>query len=315
MSQVERDGSTLTAILTAALIDKGADALDAGFAVADVVGGIEDAARSCRVALKGMAQPLAAGQLLEIATTAAMDADLARAVADSVERAGREGIVTIEPALGDQVSIVASEGMVIDRGFVRAEFATDPTGQMAYLDDCFVLLHNARVTDYREIVPVLEKISPSRRPLLLIAYDLNGEALATLMLNHQREVVRSVAVRAPGFDARRDEMLRDLAVYTGARLIDRTIGMSLKSATLEDLGTARTVTVTRDQTTILGGGGSEEQVEARAAMIRGQIEGAVGDYEREKLQERLALLRGRIVTIGVGGSTESVRADRLQRGG
>ncbi len=306
MARQAGDGSKAAVLIAARLIEMGAAAIDAGFERSDVVAGMAEAVDAAQRSISAEAKPLAGRQIEHVATAAAMDPELGAAVAAATERGGPDGIIRVETTgSAERVRITATEGMTFDRGFEHEEFVTDRTTGVALLEDCSVLVFRGRISGLQEILPLLERAAQAHRSLLVVADRIERDALATLVLNHQKGVLRCAAVRAPGYEEWRIALLGDIAVYTGATVVDPDLGMSLRHTSEGALGRARQVRVTKDTTTIIAGAGSEEETVARRAQIRTQIKSAESDYEREKARERLAALCGGVVTILLGGAAEA----------
>jgi chaperonin GroEL len=314
MAQTAGDGTKLPILLAARILERAFQATTAGHSVREVIGGMEAAVDRANEALATQARPVTGGSLSGVASTAAMDSELGNAITAAIEKAGRDGIVSVDASDSRvRLQITATEGMTLDRGFLRPEFATEAGASMSLLEDCSILIFAGNMSALSECLPLLEKVVQSGRPLLVIGDSVEGEVLATLVLNHQRGILRCAAIRAPGYDAGRQALLQDIAVYTGAKLIDPDIGMTLRGATLDDLGRVRIARITNDSTTLIEGAGRVEAVQARADQIRGEIVSHANDYETEKAHVRLASLQGRIVTILVGGSILAQRNEDRRR--
>jgi chaperonin GroEL len=314
-SEVAGDGTTTATLLAAGIVAEGMKFVASGMNPMDLKRGIDLAVETVVAELKRLAKPC--GSRTEIAQVAALsagnDATIGEIVADAMQKVGKEGVITVEDGKGLQNELEIVEGMQFDRGYLSPYFINDPEKQRVVLDDAFVLLHDRKLGTIRELLPVLEQVAKIGKPLLVVAEDAEGEALATLVVNALRGVIRSCAVRAPGFGERRKAMLEDIAVLTGGTVIAEEAGLALEKASLEDLGRAQRVEIDKDNTTIIGGGGDAAKIRARLAQIRQQIEEAASDYDKEKLQERAAKLSGGVAVLKVGGATETEMKERKSR--
>jgi chaperonin GroEL len=265
-------------------------------------------------AIRAISRPVATDrERVQVATVSAHnDPAIGRMVAEAIGKVGSEGAITVEEAKGFETSLEVVEGMQFDHGFLSPYFVTDPEAMQAVLENPFVLLHEKRISGMKDLLPLLEQVAKAGRPLLVVAEDVEGEALATLVLNKVRGLLACVAVKAPGFGDRRKAMLEDMAIVTGGRVIAEELGIKLESLTLDELGHARRVVVTREDTTIVGGGGSKAAADARCRELRRQIEETTSDYDREKLQERLAKLTGGVAVIRVGAASEAELRSRKE---
>ncbi|MFV0253626.1 MAG: chaperonin GroEL, partial [Beutenbergiaceae bacterium] len=276
--------------------------------------GIDAAVEAVSTALLGNAKEVETKQ--EIAATAgisAADPAIGELIAEALDKVGKEGVITVEESNALGLELELTEGMRFDKGYLSAYFVTDADRQEADLEDAYVLIVESKVSSVKELVPLLEKVIQSGKPLLIIAEDVESEALATLVLNKIRGIVKAVAVKAPGFGDRRKAMLADIAVLTGGQVISETVGLKLENATIDMLGTARKVVVTKDETTIVEGAGEADAIAGRVAQIRAEIENSDSDYDREKLQERLAKLAGGVAVIKAGAATEVELKERKHR--
>ncbi|MEO8039763.1 MAG: chaperonin GroEL, partial [Betaproteobacteria bacterium] len=241
------------------------------------------------------------------------DADIGKIIADAMEKVGKEGVITVEDGSGLDSELEVVEGMQFDRGYLSPYFINNPDRQMAVLDNPFVLLHDKKISNIRDLLPVLEQVAKAGRPLLIVAEDVDGEALATLVVNNIRGILKTTAVKAPGFGDRRKAMLEDIAILTGGTVIAEEVGLSLEKATLTDLGSAKRIEVGKEETTIIDGAGDPKSIEGRVKTIRKQIDEATSDYDREKLQERVAKLAGGVAVIKVGAATEVEMKEKKAR--
>jgi len=308
------DGTTTATLLAHAMFADGVRNVAAGASGIDLKRGLE---RGLRVAVEGIraiSRPVATDrERTQVATVSAHnDPDVGRLVAEAIGKVGSEGAITVEEAKGFETSLEVVEGMQFDHGFLSPYFVTDPETMQAVLENPLVLLHEKRISGMKDLLPLLEQVAKAGRPLLIVAEDVEGEALATLVVNKVRGLLSCAAVKAPGFGDRRKAMLEDMAIVTGGRVIAEELGIKLESLKLEDLGHARRVVVTREETTIVGGGGSKATVEARCRELRRQIDETTSDYDREKLQERLAKLTGGVAVIRVGAASETELKNRKE---
>jgi chaperonin GroEL len=308
------DGTTTATLLAHAIFAEGVRNVSAGASAIELKRGLELALRAAQEAVRALSRPVATHELrAQVATIAAHnDATIGELVADAVDRVGPEGVITVEEAQGMETAVEVVDGMRFDRGYLSAYFITDTERRQAVLADSLVLLHDGRINTMVDLLPLLEQVAKANRSLLIIAEDVTGEALATLVVNKLRGVLGCVAVKAPGFGERRKEMLEDIAVLTGGRVIAEEIGVKLEHLTLADLGSAKRVVVDHESTTIVGGGGGKDAVTGRCNEIRAQIEKATSDYDREKLQERLARLAGGVAVIRVGAPSEAELKSRKE---
>jgi len=276
--------------------------------------GIEAAVETALAALHTLAKPAdTKEQIAQVASISAADTEIGSLIADAIDKVGKDGVITVEESQSFGMDMDLVEGMRFDKGYIAPYFATDMERQEAVLENAYILLVSGKISSVRDMVPVLEKIMQSGRPLLIIAEDVDGEALATLVVNKIRGTFKSVAVKAPGFGERRKAMLQDIAILTGGQVISEEIGLKLESAEVEMLGQARKVVVTKDETTIVEGAGSAEDVKGRIAQIKAEIDNTDSDYDKEKLQERLAKLSGGVAVIKVGAATEVELKEKKHR--
>jgi chaperonin GroEL len=301
------DGTTTSALLAHAIFADGVRNVVAGASAVDLKRGLDRGMAVAVAAIRAMSRPLESRkEKAQVATISAHnDATLGEMVADAVERVGADGVISVEEAKGTETTLEVVEGMQFDRGYLSPYFVTDPARMMAILEDAYVLVSERKVTAMNDLLPVLEAIARQQKPLLLVIDDVEGEALATLVVNKLRGTLSCCAVKAPGFGDRRKEMLKDLSVLTGARVISEELGSKLEDVTLTDLGRVRRAEIDKDRTVLISAAGPTEAVKARIAEIRAQIEKATSDYDKEKLKERLARLAGGVAVIRVGALTES----------
>ncbi|HAG63173.1 MAG TPA: chaperonin GroEL, partial [Kocuria sp.] len=302
---VAGDGTTTATVLAQALVKEGLRNVAAGADPLSLKRGIEKAVASVTEQLLSSAKEIETEE--EIAATAsisAADPEIGKLIAEAMEKVGKEGVITVEESNTFGLDLELTEGMRFDKGYLSGYFVTDADRQEAVLEDPYILIVNSKISAVKDLVPVLEKIMQAGKPLLIIAEDVDGEALAMLVLNKMRGAVKSVAVKAPGFGDRRKAQLADIAILTGGQVITEEVGLSLESATIDLLGQARKVVVTKDETTIVDGAGTQEEIEGRVAQIRAEINNSDSDYDREKLQERLAKLAGGVAVLKAGAATE-----------
>jgi chaperonin GroEL len=306
------DGTTTATLLAHAIFAEGLRNVVAGASAVDLKRGLDRGAGVAAEALRALSRPVSSRKEKEqVATISAhSDAAIGALVAEALEKVGGEGIVTVEEAKGTETTLEVVEGMQIDRGYLSPYFVTDPQKMETVLEEPLVLLHEKRIGAMKDVVPLLEQVVRDGRTLLVVAEDVEGDALATLVVNRLRGALRCAAVKAPGFGDRRKAMLQDMAVLTGGQVIAEELGLKLENATIRDLGSAKKVVVTKDDTTIIQGAGAREDIEARCNEIRGQIEETTSDYDREKLEERLAKLAGGVAVIRVGAPSEAEMKNR-----
>ncbi len=314
-NDVAGDGTTTSAVLAHAIFSKGMKLISAGANPVGVRQGIEKAVRTVVDELKKLAKEIKSRDEIESVAKIAsnQDAEIGKIVADAIEKVGKEGVITIEEAKGTETTWESVEGMQFDRGYLSPYFITDPEKMECVLDDPYILIHEKKISSVKDIVPLLEQIVREGRPLLVIAEDVEGEALATLVVNKLRGVLKCCAVKAPGFGERRKAMMEDIAILTGGRFIAEELGIKLESVQISDLGRAKKVVVDKEHTTIIGGAGKKSDIEARISQIRKAIQETTSDYDREKLQERLAKLAGGVAVIYVGAPTEPDMKERKMR--
>ena len=311
---VAGDGTTTATVLAQALVHEGLRNVAAGSNPIALKRGIDQAVEAIVAQLHADAKPVeTTEQIAATASISANDPAIGKLIAEAFEKVGAEGVVTVEETNSFDTTLETTEGMRFDKGYLSAYFVTDQERQEAVLEDAYVLLMDSKISNVKDIVPVLEKVMQTGKPLAIIAEDVEGEALATLVVNKIRGTFKSVAVKAPGFGERRKAMLQDMAILTGGTVISETVGLKLENATLEDLGQARKVVVTKDDTTLVEGAGDKEAIEARTAQIRLEIENSDSDYDREKLSERLAKLAGGVAVLKSGAATEVELKERKHR--
>ena len=308
------DGTTTATVLAQALVREGLRNVAAGADPLSLKRGIEKAVEAVTEALLSSAKEVETEE--EIAATASIsagDAEIGKLIAEAMEKVGKEGVITVEDSNTFGLHLELTEGMRFDKGFLSGYFVTDPERQEAVLEGPYILVVNQKISNVKDLVPVLEKVMQSGKPLLIVAEDVEGEALALLVLNKMRGSIKSVAVKAPGFGDRRKAQMADIAILTGGQVITEEVGLSLDAATLDMLGSARKVVVTKDETTIIEGAGDAAAIEGRVAQIRAEIANSDSDYDREKLQERLAKLAGGVAVLKAGAATEVELKERKHR--
>ncbi|ALS29650.1 chaperonin GroEL [Paenibacillus cisolokensis] len=313
-NDVAGDGTTTATVLAQAMIREGLKNVTAGANPMVIRRGIEKAVNAAVEELKSIAKPIEGKQsIAQVAAISASDEELGQLIADAMEKVGNDGVVTVEESKGIQTELEVVEGMQFDRGYTSAYMVTDTDKMEAVLENPYILITDKKISNIQEILPILEKVVQSGRQLLIIAEDVEGEAQATLVVNKLRGTFTCVAVKAPGFGDRRKAMLGDIAALTGGQVITEELGLDLKSATLEQLGSARQVRVSKENTIIVDGAGDKKDIDARVTQIRAQLEETTSDFDREKLQERLAKLAGGVAVIKVGAATETELKERKLR--
>ncbi|MBD9730976.1 chaperonin GroEL [Streptomyces sp. NPDC012461] len=311
---VAGDGTTTATVLAQALVKEGLRNVAAGANPMALKRGIEKAVESVSAALLEQAKDVETKeQIASTASISAADTQIGELIAEAMDKVGKEGVITVEESQTFGLELELTEGMRFDKGYISAYFATDMERMEAVLDDPYILIANSKISNVKDLLPLLEKVMQSGKPLLIIAEDVEGEALSTLVVNKIRGTFKSVAVKAPGFGDRRKAMLGDIAILTGGEVISEEVGLKLENATLDLLGKARKVVITKDETTIVDGAGSADQVQGRVNQIRAEIENSDSDYDREKLQERLAKLAGGVAVIKAGAATEVELKERKHR--
>ena len=308
------DGTSTSAILAHAIFAEGLHNVAAGASAVDLKRGLDRGLRVAVKALKGLSRPVASRrEKAQIATISAHnDESIGELVADAYEKVGPEGVITVEEAKTTESALEVVEGMQFDRGYLSPYFITDAEKMEVVLEDPLILLHEKKIASMNDMLPLLEQVAKAGRPLLIIAEDVEGEALATLVVNKVRGTLPSAAVKAPGFGDRRKEILQDIAILTGGQLIAEELGLKLESLTLKELGHAKRIVIDKDKTTIIEGGGSKDAIQGRCTELRKQIEKATSDYDKEKLQERLAKLAGGVAVIRVGAPSETEMKNRKE---
>ncbi|AXL90075.1 chaperonin GroEL [Streptomyces sp. G3] len=311
---VAGDGTTTATVLAQALVKEGLRNVAAGANPMALKRGIEKAVEAVSAALLEQAKDVETKeQIASTASISAADTQIGELIAEAMDKVGKEGVITVEESQTFGLELELTEGMRFDKGYISAYFATDMERMEASLDDPYILIANSKIGNVKDLLPLLEKVMQSGKPLLIIAEDVEGEALSTLVVNKIRGTFKSVAVKAPGFGDRRKAMLGDIAILTGGEVISEEVGLKLENATLDLLGSARKVVITKDETTIVDGAGSADQVQGRVNQIRAEIENSDSDYDREKLQERLAKLAGGVAVIKAGAATEVELKERKHR--
>jgi len=311
---VAGDGTTTATVLAQALVREGLRNVAAGSNPMALKRGIEKAVDAISAELSAMSKPVETrDQIAATASISAADSTIGDMIAEAMDKVGKEGVITVEESNTFGLELELTEGMRFDKGYISAYMITDTDRMEAILEDAYVLIANSKIANIKDLVPILEKVMQSGKPLLIIAEDVEGEALATLVVNKVRGTFKSVAVKAPGFGDRRKSMLQDIAILTGATVISEEVGLKLDAATLDLLGKARKIVITKDETTIVEGGGDDEQIKGRVNQIRAEIEKSDSDYDREKLQERLAKLAGGVAVIKAGAATEVELKERKHR--
>ncbi|MGD9022962.1 MAG: chaperonin GroEL [Deltaproteobacteria bacterium] len=314
-SDVAGDGTTTATVLAEAIYREGAKLVEAGSNPMAIRRGVERAVDVVVEELKNMSKPTKEKkEIAQVGTISANnDPTIGNIISEAMEKVGKEGVITVEEAKGMETTLEIVEGMQFDKGYVSPYFVTNAEKMEAHLENAYILLHEKKLSTMKDLLPILEQIAKMGRPFLLIAEDVEGEALATLVVNRLRGTLQCAAVKAPGFGDRRKAMLQDIAILTGAQVVSEELGIKLEKLQLNDLGTAKRVTIDKDKTTIVEGGGSREALEGRVKQIRVQIEETTSDYDREKLQERLAKLVGGVAVINVGAATEIEMKEKKAR--
>src|SRR5215470_10098428 len=305
-SDIAGDGTTTATVLAQAIYREGSKLVAAGHNPMEIKRGIDKAVEAVVAHLKEIGKSTKdSKEIAQVGTISANgDAEIGKLLADAMEKVGKEGVITVEEAKSADTLLDVVEGMQFDRGYLSPYFVTDPEAMKATLEDCYLLVSEKKISNMKDLLPVLEAIAKSQKPLLIIAEDVEGEALATLVVNKLRGTLHCAAVKAPGFGDRRKEMLKDIAVLTDGQVIAEELGLKLENVTISDLGRAKTVLIDKDNTTIIDGAGKSDLIKAREKEIKAQIENTTSDYDREKLQERLAKLAGGVAVIKVGAATE-----------
>jgi len=314
-SDVAGDGTTTATVLAQAICHEGFKYVAAGMNPMDLKRGIDKAVIAIVDELKKISKPCTTSKEISQvgAISANADESIGKTIADAMDKVGKEGVITVEDGKGLENELELVEGMQFDRGYISPYFINNPDKQVSILDDPFVLLHDKKISNIRDLLPLLEQVAKAGKPLLIVAEDVDGEALATLVVNNIRGILKTTAVKAPGFGDRRKAMLEDIAILTGGTVIAEELGLKLENATLKDLGRAKRVDVAKEDTTIIDGAGEKSAIEARVKNIRVQIEEATSDYDKEKLQERVAKLAGGVALIKVGAATEVEMKEKKAR--
>ncbi len=314
-SDVAGDGTTTATVLAQAIYREGSKLVAAGHNPMEIKRGVDKAVETLTAALKKMAkQTKDPKEIAQVGTISANgDKEIGEKLAQAMEKVGKEGVITVEESKTAETVLDVVEGMQFDRGYLSPYFVTDPERMEAILEDAYLLISEKKISNMKDLLPVLEAIARSQKPLLIIAEDIEGEALATLVVNKLRGTLHCAAVKAPGFGDRRKEMLKDIAILTGGQVIAEELGLKLENVTISDLGRAKRVALDKDNTTIVDGAGDKEKIKGRIAEIRAQIENTTSDYDREKLQERLAKLVGGVAVIKVGAATETEMKEKKAR--
>jgi len=315
-NDVAGDGTTTSAVLTQAMVRDGLRLVAAGSNPLELKRGIEEAVVKVVEAIGELASPVdsnAHGEIAYVAANSAADSTIGKSIADAMQKVGNEGVITVEDSQTFGIELEFTEGMQFDKGYISPYFITDPDRQEAVLVDPYLLIVNSKISSVQDLLPVLEKVQQTGKPLMVIAEDVDGEALATLVVNKIRGTFASVAAKAPGFGERRKAMLQDVAILTGATVISEEVGLKLDGVTVDLMGSARKVVVSKDNTTVVEGAGSKAEVDARIAQIRREIENSDSDWDREKLSERLAKLAGGVAVLKVGAATEVELKEKKHR--
>jgi chaperonin GroEL len=313
-SDIAGDGTTTATILAQAIFREGVKAVAAGANPMALKRGIEKAVAVATEEVKGMSKPVSGDMIAQVGTISAnSDHTIGDTIAEAMKKVGKDGVITVEESKTMATELVTVDGMQFDRGYLSAYFVSDPDRMECVLEDPYILIHEKKISNMKDLLPLLEQIARSGRPLLIIAEEVDGEALATLVVNKLRGTLNAAAVKAPGFGDRRKAMLEDIAILTGGKSIMEETGIKLEGVKLEDLGKAKRVTIDKDNTTIVDGGGSQKAIEGRIKQLRTQIDETTSDYDREKLQERLAKLAGGVAIIKVGAATETEMKEKKAR--
>ena len=313
-SDTAGDGTTTATVLAQAIYREGAKNVVAGANPMELKRGIEKAVEAITAEIKKMAKPVKGNMIAQVGTISAnSDETIGNIIAEAMEKVGKDGVITVEEAKTLETTLDVVEGMQFDRGYLSPYFVTDPERMEVVLENPVILIHEKKISSMKDLLPVLEQVARLSRPLLIIAEDIEGEALATLVVNKLRGTLQAAAVKAPGFGDRRKAMLEDIAILTGGRAITEDLGIKLESIKIEDLGKAKKITIDKDNTTIVEGAGGAKEIEGRVRQIRAQVEETSSDYDREKLQERLAKIVGGVAIIKVGAATETEMKEKKAR--
>jgi len=313
-SDIAGDGTTTATVLAQAIMREGSKNVAAGANPMGLKRGIERAVEAMVSELKALSRPVSGDAIAQVGTISAnSDETIGRIIAEAMDKVGKDGVITVEEAKTMETSLEVVEGMQFDRGYISPYFVTDPERMEAVLEDPLILIHEKKISSLKDLLPILEKIAQAGKPLLIVAEDLDGEALATLVVNKLRGTLKAAAVKAPGYGDRRKAMLEDMAVLTGGKAITEDLGIKLENLQISELGQAKKVTIDKDNTTIVEGAGTKKAIEGRVRQIRTQIDETTSDYDREKLQERLAKLVGGVAVIKVGAATETEMKEKKAR--
>jgi len=314
-SDAAGDGTTTATVLAQAILREGLKAVAAGFDPMDLKRGVDKGSAGLVAALQKLSQPCEDDKsIAQVGTISAnSDEEIGTVIADAMGKVGKEGVITVEEGSGLENELDVVEGMQFDRGYLSPYFINDAQSQSVQLEDPYVLIHDKKISNIRDLLPLLESVAKASRPLLIIAEDVEGEALATLVVNNIRGIVKVAGVKAPGFGDRRKAMLQDIAILTGGQVISEEVGLSLEKASLEDLGEAKKIQITKENTTVIDGAGSADDIKGRVEQINNEIEESTSDYDREKLQERVAKLAGGVAVIKVGAATEIEMKEKKAR--
>jgi chaperonin GroEL len=314
-SDAAGDGTTTATVLAQAILREGLKSVAAGFNPMDLKRGVDRASLAIVEELKKLSKPCEDNKsIAQVGMISAnSDEEIGTIIADAMDKVGKEGVITVEEGSALENDLQVVEGMQFDRGYLSPYFINDASSQSVQLEDPYVLIHDKKISNIRDLLPLLESIAKSGRPLLIISEDVEGEALATLVVNNIRGIVKVAAVKAPGFGDRRKAMLQDIAILTGGQVIAEEVGLSLEKATLEDMGEAKKIQITKENTTVIDGAGSPDDIKARVDQINNEIEESSSDYDREKLQERVAKLAGGVAVIKVGAATEVEMKEKKAR--
>ena len=313
-SDVAGDGTTTATVLAQAILREGSKNVAAGANPMGLKRGIEKAVEAAIKELHALSRPVSGDAIAQVGTISANnDQTIGRIIAEAMDKVGKDGVITVEEAKTMETSLEVVEGMQFDRGYLSPYFVTDPDRMEAVLEDPLILIHEKKISSVKDLLPVLEKVAQSGKPLLIVAEDVEGEALATLVVNKLRGTLKAAAVKAPGYGDRRKAMLEDIAILTGGRALTEDLGIKLENIKVEDMGQAKKITIDKDNTTIVEGAGTKKAIEGRIKQIRTQIEETTSDYDREKLQERLAKIVGGVAVIKVGAATETEMKEKKAR--
>ena len=313
-NDIAGDGTTTATVLAQAMVKEGLRNVAAGAAPSALKKGMDAAVEAVSEKLLANAKEVEGKtEIAQVAALSAQDSEIGELIAEAFDKVGKDGVITVEESQTASTELEFTEGMQFDKGYLSPYFVTDPDRMEAVLEDCYVLINSGKISAVQDVLPLLEKVATAKKPLLVIAEDVEGEALSTLVLNRMREVLKVIAVKAPGFGDRRKAMLQDMAILTGATVISEEVGLKLDGAGLDVLGTARRVVASKDNTTIVEGGGQQDEVDARVGQIKQEIERTDSDWDREKLQERLAKLAGGVCVIKVGAHTEVELKEKKHR--